>query len=49
VARVDGETATITTTRQDPTVVIEGLLPDVEVHVVDGGSGEHVDRPIRRR
>ncbi len=47
VARVDGAAVTITTTRPDPTVVVEGLPPRVDVRVVDG-SGESVDRPIRR-
>jgi len=47
VARVDGRAVTVTTTRRDPTVVVEGLPPSVDVRVVDG-SGDAVDRPIRR-
>lgn len=46
VARVDGHPVTITTAEQDPTVVVEGLPPGVEVQVVDG-SGGAVDRPIQ--
>jgi alpha-D-xyloside xylohydrolase len=46
-ARVDGEAVTITTTRRDPTVVVAGLPPSVDVRMVDG-SGQPVDRPIRR-
>ena len=47
VARVDGAAVTITTTAQDPTVEVAGLPSGVEVRVV-AGSGEPVDRPIRR-
>ena len=47
VARVDGAPLTITTTRHDPTVVVEGLPPGVDVRVVDA-SGGTLDRPIRR-
>lgn len=47
VARVDGEAVTITTSRDDPTVTLDGLPPDVEVRLVDG-SGRAVDRPISR-
>ena len=46
VARVDGRAVTVTTTRGDPTIVVEGLPTSVEVRVVDG-SGDAVDRPIR--
>jgi hypothetical protein len=38
---------TITTTRDDPTVVVDGLPPGVEVRLVDG-TGNAVDRPISR-
>lgn len=47
VARVDGVDVTITTTSTDPTVVVEGLLAGVDVHVVDS-AGSAVERPIRR-
>lgn len=47
VARVDGEAVTVTTIRDDPTVVVDGLPPSVDVRIVDR-SGNAVDRPIRR-
>jgi alpha-D-xyloside xylohydrolase len=47
VARVDGTTVTLTTTRRDPTVVVGGLPPDVELHLTTA-TGDGVDRPIRR-
>jgi alpha-D-xyloside xylohydrolase len=47
VARVDGAAVTISTVRGDPTVVVDGLPPGVDIQVVDG-SGAPVDRPIRR-
>ena len=47
VARVDGADVTVAATRGDPTVVVDGLPPNVEVHVVDR-SGNALDRPIRR-
>jgi hypothetical protein len=47
VARVDGDSVTVTTTRRDPTIVVAGLPPRVDVRLVDG-AGEVVDRPIRR-
>jgi alpha-D-xyloside xylohydrolase len=48
VARVDGHVVTITTTHDDPTVVVEGLPADVEVRVVDR-LGDAVGRPVKRR
>ncbi len=48
VARVDGRAVTITTSREDPIVVVGGLPPRVDVRVVDG-AGRTVDRPIDRR
>jgi hypothetical protein len=47
VARVDGAAVTVSTTRDDPAVVVEGLAPSVEVRIVDR-SGDPVDRPIHR-
>ncbi len=47
VARVDGATVTITTTRDDPVVTVDGLPPDVGIRIVDR-SGTPVDRPLRR-
>ena len=36
VARVDGADVTVTTTRTEPTVVVDGLPPTVEIRIVDG-------------
>ncbi len=47
VARVDGAPVTISTTRDDPTVTVEGLPEVIDVRIVDG-SGTAVDRPVRR-
>lgn len=47
VARVDGADVRIITTRDDPTVVVEGLPSGVDVHIVDA-TGHAVERPIRR-
>ncbi len=44
VARVDGEAVTVTTTRGDPTVVVDGLPPNVEVRVVDRSGTASIDR-----
>ena len=47
VARVDGAAVSITTTRDDPAVVVAGLPASVHVDIVDA-SGRSLDRPVRR-
>jgi len=50
VAHVDGETATITTTRHDPTVVVDGLPPTVEIRIGDGtGDSRRPPDPTHKR